>query len=497
MRCKQHARGTRRGIGALFLVAIGILVVLVVLLFAQARTQDATGREINVVALGGRATVAAESALTELAYRLDAAAAGEDREAPAHRALRGYLPGVGGSGGPAALLEGAPPYLETLELEPSLTAEAYAEEEDVEIGERKVGVTARVGFPGEEDLATRDHRGLVALEQVVTLTPPWGGAAVSVTARGVRAFRSLLVDVPPPFSQYTAVVLETPDDGNRFRAYWEAYRQFENGYTGNPDLLPDFPVAGIEGSVGGFFVTTMPEVPSAGWSVDPLLPNPQNLGVTERDDWADAFAAMQPAGWERLTEDAAAELEAHLPLLGAGALGARSTFRVDSMADLAGYFGDGDTLELRGVVQVSGSVILDHVVSGTAVLWTDDPGGVTVRRLERSSISDRLLLVSTKGDVRIELGSGGILPASLAAPQGTVTGLDGVTVQGRMVLGRYPPDLSQGPDQRREGPAIPAPEPGQGLPDEGRAATRVVFDPGFVRRDFRRQRIRDPEGSAE
>lgn len=496
MRCKPDRRRTRRGIGALFLVAIGVLVVLVVLLWAQSRTQDATGREINVVALGGRATVAAESALTEMAYRLDEAAAGADLEAPAHRALRGYRPGVSGSGGPAALLEGAPPYLETLELEASLTAEAYAADGDVALGERKAGVVSRVGFPGEDELATRDHRGLVALEQVVTVTPPWGGTAVSVTARGVRAFRSLLVDVPPPFSQYTAVVLERPDDGNRFRAYWDAYRAFRNGFAGDPASLPEFPVAGIEGSVGGFFVTTAPEVPAPGWNVDPLLPNAQNLGVTEQDDWADAFAAMAPAGWMRLVDDEAAELERHLALFSPAALGPRSSARVDSMADLAGYFGEGDTLALKGVIEVGGPIILDHVVSGTAVLWTDDPAGVVIRRLELSSNLDRLVLVSATGDVRIELGTGGVVPASLVAPGGTVRGLGGVTVEGRMVLGRYPPDLSQGPDQRRSGPVIPAPAPGQGLPDEGRAATRVYFDPGYVRRDFRRQRLRDAEGSA-
>lgn len=496
MRCKPHSPPTRRrGAGVVFLLAIGILVVLIILLFSQARTQDATGREINVVALGGRASVAADSALTELSYRLDEAARDPDREAPVARALRGFVPGVTETPAEDSLLDDEPYFLRTFELSHELTREAYAPEGDVELSPPRAGLVRRAGFEGEEDLLTRDHKGLVALEQEVTVTPPWGGTAVRVAGRGLRSFRSVLLDVPPPFSEYSAVILETPDDDNRLREYYDAFADFRRRFLGDggaESALPEFPVPGIEAGVGGYFVTTSPSIPSAGFSIDPLLPNPANLGVTERDDWADALAALQVGGWRRLAGDPADELVAHTRLLTAQGLGPRSTFEVDSMADLAGYFGDedGGRLELKGVIHVKGAIVLEHEVSGPAVLWTDSAQGVIIRKFERSSNPGHVVVISTKGDIRIEVTPGSVVPASLVAPEGTAVGLDRVTVQGRLVLGRFPPGMAVGPTVAMPTPVVERPAPGAGWGEQGLARSEVVFDPGYVRKEYARQRLK-------
>lgn len=483
----------RRGVGVVFLIAMGILVVLVVLLFAQSRTQDATGKEILASALGSRGQAAVESCLVEVAYQVLEKGSAEATEDPLHQALRDYVPGEPRAADRESLLDSRPLFVRTFEGSPALTAEAYAEEGDVELGETRVGMVGRWGFPGEAELLTRDHRGVLALEQEVVVTPAWGGFSMKVTGSFQRSYRAVTLAVPAPFAGYTALVKEASGDGNRFRAYHDGYvaaRARHLAQGGGPEDLPDFPVADMEGSVGGYFATTVPSLPPEGWNVDALATYPGSFGVSQLDDLKDAFALLQAGGWRRLTGAPVEELERHLRLLSPDGLGPRSSFELEGMADLAGYFGEGEELHLDGVVHVKGTVVLEHTLRGRAVLWTDAPGGVTIRKLALASNLDGLVVVSTSGDIRLEVPEGTRIPASLLAPRGTVRGLDGVALRGHLLMGRYPPDMVRGPTQERPAAAVSRPEPGAPLDEAGRRAMRVLFDPGFVRKDMRRRRLR-------
>jgi len=476
-----------------FLLAMGILVVLIILLFTQSRTQDSTGKEISASALGARGRVAVESCIAELAFRLIEKGAGEDASDAVHEGMRAFVPGAAPPDRRPGIMSDDPLYLDTFELDASVTAEAYQDQGDVEFGESRVGPSQRTGFPGEEELQTRDHRGVVTLEQEAVVTPPWGGFSMKVVGRFQRAYRAVTVAVPPPFSAYTALVKEIPGDANRFRTYYDNFQAASQRFLadgGDEEDLPEFPVRGMEGSVGGYFVTTVAALPASAWNVDALGTAPGTMGVSEMDDIRDAFALLEAGSWERLTGDEVEELEAHMRLLSGDGLGPRSSFRMANMADLAGYLGtDEGALDLQGVVHVKTPVTLDHEASGPAVLWTDAAQGVTIRRLEVSN-PEGIVVVSTVGDIRLEVPAGTIIRASLLAPRGTVRGLDGVTVNGHLLMGRYPPDMEQGVAQQRPAASVPAPAPGRPLEEAGRRSQQVVFDAGFLRKDFRRHRLR-------
>jgi hypothetical protein len=388
-----------------------------------------------------------------------------------------------------------PIFLETFEWKPEATQAAYQTESDVRFGQTRVGILSRVGFDGEADLPTRDHRGILAVEQEVVVTPAWGGFSMKVIGHSQRSYRSVTLGMPAPFSQYTAMVQERSGDGNRLRAYFEGYQKARQNYQaggGDPAAFPEFPIEGMEGSVGGFFVTTATALPRAAWNVDALLSVSGDLGSSSLDEVRDALAVLESGGWKRLIGEPVDKLVESFPLVDASGLGPRSSYRVQNMADLAGYFGEGDTLILDGVVQVQEQIALEHQIDGRVILWTEDPKGVTIRSLRTAPeviASGGLVVVATQGDIRVELPAGSVLPASLVALRGTVKGLDGVTLQGHLLTGSFP-DVGQGVEVHRPPQSVPVLPPGATLEEVGRRMTRVLFDSGWTRRDIHQRRLR-------
>jgi hypothetical protein len=438
-----------------------------------------------------------ESCLTEGSYWLSETTDGSDEEAPAYIDFRAFIPGEDDEPVAESLLYEKPRFLDSFDWKPEATMGAYQGQDDVEFGDSRIGILSREGFDGESELLTRDHRGVVALEQEITVTPPWGGMSIKVLGHFQRAFRSVTMGVPAPFSRYTAIFRERDGDGNRFRAYYEQYRVARSAYGaagGNPDNFPEFPVAGMGGSIGGFFVTTAPSLPGAAWNVDALFSNPGDLSLSSITEIRDAFAVLASGSWQRLVGDPVEEFQKHLRLLDASGLGARSSFEVQNMADLAGFFGDGERLQLEGVIHVKDQISLEHKIEGRAILWTDSPKGVTIRGLTREGGNPQdggLLVVATRGNIRLEVPAGTTLPVSLLALKGTVKGLDGVTLQGHLFCDSYPPGLSQGVGLERPTLVAEAPAPGRALEEEGRKMVAVIFDQGIIRKEFRRRRQRE------
>lgn len=490
-------RGERRGAGVVFLLAIGILVVLFILLFTQSRTQDQTGREISASALGSRARVAAESCLTEASYWVTLLAEESEEDSPAYQALRAHVPGSEGEPSEPGLLDPDQPlFLETFEWFPEATRAAYQGEEDVRFDRTRVGILSRQGFEGEEDLATRDHRGVLAVQQEVVVTPPWGGFSIKVVSHAERAYRSVTLGVPAPFSRFTVMVQEKSDDDNHLRRYYEAWRQVRQDFLGgggDEADFPPFPVSGMEGSVGGFFATTAAAVPPEAWNLDAMLSVPGDLAASPLPEFRDAMAVLATGGWQRLSEGPLEPFLENMPLLDARGLGARTCFQVQNMADLAGFFGDEGALVLDGVVQVRDAITLEHRVEGPAVLWTDSPKGILVRGLETTpelAARGGLVLVATQGDIRVEVPPGTVLPASLVALRGSVRGLDGVRIHGHLLSGAFPPGLSTGVGLQRPAQVVPEPAPGAAFDELGRRLTRVLFDSGWTRRETNQRRLR-------
>lgn len=483
------ARTRRRGIGVVFMVALGVIVVLSVMLMSQMTSQRSTGVELSAMAQGSRAQLAAESAIAEAAYRLAQEAEGDDTTRPAFLALRGLDPDAPVARETESPYSGKPEYLEVLPFEAPLTYEAYKLEGDLSFGASLVGLLERQRFPGEDEVRSWDHRGLVAFEQEVTLAPPTGGPAVRCQARFLQSYRALAVTVPPPFSRFTAMVGETAGDDNRFRSYFDLWSRakaaFEAG-GGDPDVFPAFPIEDMEGSTGRFYVTSAAELPSAAWNVDALDTDPGSIGASELDDLKDQLAVLATGGWRRLPGREDQELQEAAALLTKEALGNRSTYELEGMADLAGYFGDGKSLELEGVVRVKGPIRLDHTVKGPCILWTDSRDGIRVKSLAVDAAGGEVVLVATDGD--IQLDDGATVAASLLAPKGTVKGLAGATVTGHLLMARFPPAFTGGPTLRRPaGPRLDPPENGRLRPEDRRHFS-LYFDPGFVRRDSRRTR---------
>lgn len=494
------ARGTgrlsrRNGAGVVFLLVLGILVVLVVLLFSQSQTQDQTGREISAAALGSRGRVAVESCLTEASYWMGELSEASQEEDPAYLGFRSFVPGQSLERTGTSLIDDAPLFLVTFPWKPEATRAAYQAEEDVAFGETRVGIVDRSGFEGEESLPTRDHRGVLGIEQEIVVTPPWGGFSVKVVGHYERAFRSVTLAVPAPFSRYSVLVQERSGDGNPLRRYHQGYLQAKQSFVaggGDPASFPEFPVAGMEGSVGGFFVTTAPALPRAAWNVDALLSTPGDLASATEAELRDALAVLASGGWQRLSGPPVDQLLESFRLVDANGLGARSSYRVQTMADLAGFFGEGQTLLLDGVVHVREQISLEHRIEGRTVLWTDAPQGITVRGLEvppEVVAEGGVVLVATQGDIRVELPPGSTLPASLLALRGKVKGLDGVTLQGHLLSGGFP-EVGQGVEVLRPPRTAPDLAVGAPLDPDGRALTRVLFDSSWMRRDIHQRRTR-------
>lgn len=487
-------RARRRGIGVVFLLAIGVIVVVSVFMASQMSVQQSTGKEIGAMALGARAQLACESGIAEAGYSIQTGALEGSESDPTFATLRGFRQDEELDKEVDSLLTGKTEYVMALPYSAKLTREAYSSEQDISFGPGLAALVERKGFPGERDLLTFDHEGVLAFEQAVTITPPYGGFGMTVTARHLRAYRAILADVPPPFSHYTAIVDDVPGDANPLRKYWDVYKTAKAAWIADgrdEGELEDFPVALMDEGSGRYFVTAAPALnaPDA-WNVEALATSPGTFGASWLEDVNSAIAVLQTAGWHRPERDEEERLRKHRALLTKEALSNRSVFEVESMADLAGYFhGEGDELVLDGIIHVKGPLLLDNPYAGEAVVWTDDPEGIRIRSLTAVEEGSHLVVIATRGDIEIEAEEGAVVQASLLAPESTVRGLEGITLEGRLMMKRFPPEpFVQGPTITR--PPWPAfdPEPGRPLTAEERAAIQIFFDPGIVRKDSRRRR---------
>ncbi len=476
--------GRRSGFGVVFMLALGIIVVASVFLMSQMQVQRSTGREIGAMALGSRASLASDSCITEASYRLAHGAGEEDDEA--YELLRSFRQGETLETEHESLFTGAREYRLLLPLSSPLTRKAYEAEADLKIGRSQVGVIERKGYPGESELQTFDHRGRLAFEQQIRLDPPYRGFSMEVTGRYVRAYRAQAVTVPPPFSRFAAVFGDDPRD-NPMRRFYQAWKVERDrlAAAGNPESsFTAFPIADFEEGGGRAFVTSSPVTDASGWAQADALANA--VSVSDLNSQIELFAR---AGWRRASPVEDLALREHGKILSTEGLTNRSTAEVENMADLAGYYGEGEVLSFSGTVHVKGPIVLDHVFEGNAVLWTDSSQGIRISRLETRGAGSELVLVASQGNIKVE-GSGAKVAAALIAPYGTIQGLAGTTVSGHLVAKGFPADLGLGPNlQMPSDPPRFRPEPGRPLSKQELQTIQILFDPGFVRKDSKRRRI--------
>lgn len=494
---RPPAGRARQGVGVVFMISVGVMIVLAVFLGSQFMTQRSTSAEIGAIALGARAQLACESAITEAAYRVVHGSEDEANSLVAYEALRSFTQKEDLTPNIDSDYSGKTEYLLDVPFQRPLTEQSYEGEEDIEFGAGLVGLVEREGFPGERELMSWDHRGLLAFEQEVTVTPPYGGFSMKVQSRFLRAFRALVVNVPPPFSRYRVVLGGDGGPGDHFLRLYEAWQQARDRHG---DAVDDFPILQMEEAQGRHYVTGVDVVsaPDGAWNVDELSADAGSQPPDADDGLNAQLAAWQgAAGFRRASEEEDRELRDHLALFSAGALANRSTFQVVNSADLTGYFGydasDGLALDLDGVVHVKGPLVLDHGFKGRGILWTDHAEGIRVRSLTPSADAANdaeVILVATRGDIEIvDPDPTNPIAASLIAPQGTVKCEGTAQVVGHLVMHHLPAEPYE------KGPTVRAPPSPRFKPDRGRELNedekrqiQIFFDQGFVRKDARRRR---------
>lgn len=456
-----------RGFGTVFVVAMGILGILMVMIGVRqfGGLGESTRDAVSAVDVGRKASLVAESAVEEVihdAFLLDIDAGTVPGDASLHRALRQYHPGAQAPPIKHPFLEGEGFSAMAL-LEASRTYTLVREMADLSlidpdpfvcygIQEQRPFVTAEDFPPSNESL------GILAFVHAVTAR---GSGAFRTMDRAVqfeKEFRVVLTAPPWPFTPYSLFIREADPFWEALRAQYERLQTFFQNNAENPgDSFPPFPF-GADASPGPFVVRGEPNIDAAFFGALTFFMGRNPTDTSQFGSSYDIQGLQQKASdlvgkVQGMALDSPAfpdekERFAGDPYvaLGKEVWTAKATHHVK---DIAGLIAAAIHPDKEGVLMLSGvyhvanvaPVTLETNWEGYGVIHFD--GDVKVRRARNDQASGKGHLVVLSAQNIVYSAGAGDVQADLLAPLGSIQlGSPELAVDGAVLMARpHPADL--------------------------------------------------------
>jgi len=478
----------RRGVGVVFVVVIGIIVVLSVFLMSQYFSGRHATSEVATSDLGNRANIIAESATEECAYFTMMSANDQERRTDNGSDLYEKIRMFRKDSSTTPSKEGPTgkglPYLWDVTYDIRRTKNFYANKEyagDATLSDFVIGPLQQSPFP-DAPVEGNESFGIIGLAGQVTVNSEAGGNDVERQVQFAKNYRVLLLHVPWPFNKYTLYVkrptVATPD---RFHEYFETYQNATA--TG----LPSFPIAAMASDERPI-VTTAAEVKPDAFVVTTLDPNGgtnlSNLTPQDQSTLQTEFAAMQQAGFSKL--DAATSTsyvnDGYYRQLTWQALKNKASHYYPDFGRFVYDNSQDGELKLSGLYYVEKGLALDHTFSGRGVIVTTGTEDVVIRRLTKAEPHARVCVITVNSSFDFRLGgsSTGTIEADLMAPAGTIKNAGNAKIAGSVYLAFIQPGSQVGPWILRPDDTEAEPWSGGALDPAYGQKLGVFLSPGYV-----------------
>lgn len=483
--------GGRNGVGTVFLIAVSVVVVLTIMMFANSIFTSRVRENTVDLSVAERAATVAESAVEEASYVLLKTLNDPMGKEDLYLKLRQFDPNKTTATGDETLFE---PGM-TATVEPRLTTRAYQDSTDTRAGPVTAGPYERLALSPSPD--SNESYGTFGFKNITRVTPPGNYRSVDEEVFFAKAYKLVLLAPPIPFNRYTLFLR----DSRRVRHYHERYQQaaaevekFNQTAPASQQVeLPPFPLADPSSSRPVFSTTaaldgqelTVPALSATSTASPSGLAGalqsqfPRFAGALTRQSVSEATDFDNEHYWDQLTPESLRKHATHV---------------FDNFAELVGLVSKNGVLHLNGYYYVKREVTLNQPWTGRGVIVSEASEGISVKSAPRQGQGGRLVLIASGGPIDLGgLSAGEPLEADLLAPNGVLQGASGKRIVGCVLV----QDLDNTPDPFTPGPSISRPPDSDyeawtaGEMPASYAKQLVFFlNPGFLKREYISRRER-------
>jgi len=480
---------SKAGFGAVFMFAIGIVVVMTIFVMTQFMTGQSATAEIEASDLGNRAGIVAESAAEECSYYTLLKSNDIEDDSPEAKKLFETLRTFEKRSSTYPSKEGPTSkglkYLWNTKFCLPMNKNYYqsdSENDNITIDCFAIGPLKQKCFPQGPKLSN-ESSGILGIEGKVTVKSKTGGPTIEREVQFARDFRVLLLHPPYPFNNYTLYLKrKTGTIPDKFHSY---FRAFEDSQT---PLISEFPISDMSSDERPI-VSTASEIKPESFNIRAF--NEQsgidmnNLTTKQIGQLATDISYVKAAKFTKLAAETSTEYvqDNYYNQLDWNSFKNKASHYYPDFGRFVYDNAKDSNLKLNGIYYIEKGVVLDHTFSGRGIIVTTNTEDMVIRNVKRSSSNDRLTIVTINSNFDIRgtaKGGQSIVEADIFAPNGTITDPSLAHIKGTVYLSHLDPSNGKGPwiELPDDTATIPWTD-GDELDDKYANKLAVILSPGY------------------